>query len=169
MSFGDMEHPTGRFPRAPILRDTFRDYSMTPAGVSKPNTRAKCRYSSGPQVWRQTRQVQPISVMICSAGWRTSSPAESRRNADLAPQAGHGAESCLTLVGWSSDFTANAQDSTLPAICSTPRVFYGRHGLAASTRNRAGVVATGPSGCQIRVAFVDLDAQIERVGPDGWQ
>ena len=59
-------------------------YSITPAGVSKPSTRAKCRYSSGPQAWRQTRQVQPSSVMICSAGTRTRSPAESRRNTDLA-------------------------------------------------------------------------------------
>lgn len=32
----------------------------------------------GPQVCQQTRQVQPISVMICNAGTRTCSPAESR-------------------------------------------------------------------------------------------
>lgn len=53
-------------------------YSITPAGASNPSTRARWRYSSGPQVCQQTRQVQPISVMICNAGTRTCSPAESR-------------------------------------------------------------------------------------------
>jgi hypothetical protein len=40
-------------------------------------------------MYRHTRQVQPSSVMICSAGTRTRSPAESRLKAVVAPQAGH--------------------------------------------------------------------------------
>ena len=110
---------------------------MTPAGVWNPNTRAKYRYSSGPHVCRQTRHVQPISVTSCNAGTRTRSPAESRRNAVLAPHAGHGADSCLTLIGLRSDCTAIAHDSTRAAICSKRRVSCGRHDLAASARNRA--------------------------------
>jgi hypothetical protein len=83
---------------------------------------------------------------MCSAGTRTVSPAESRLKAVLAPHAGHGADTCLTLVGLSSDCTDTAHDSTLPAISSTPRVSCGRHDLAASARSVVGVDRWGRSG-----------------------
>jgi hypothetical protein len=61
-------------------------------------------------------------VVICNAGCRTVSPAESFRYTLSAPHAGHAADTCLTDCGLSGATIFAAHDFTLPAISSTVAV-----------------------------------------------
>jgi len=76
---GQRHRPTGtevgqprRVATSPNWADGGDRYSMTPSAVSNPSTRARCRYSLRSPGVAAGLQVQPSSVMICSAGATTA-------------------------------------------------------------------------------------------------